>query len=296
MSEFINPEQNPPSKERKITRKDFLKMIIAFGLTASAFGIMNPRENKKVKKSEATPEPNNNIKETSEENYENTINILTKERVAYEIREILKANNYEDILKICDNVKQYRQTVETYSKARNVNPNYIMGMIFVESKGDKEAYNTTTGATGLLQFLTDTAKDFNISNRNSPTKSINGATKFISHYKKYLGKEDFAVESFHMGYGNMCHLIDLFSHPERYKEHPKEIIINKNLTYPKLYFKIKQDANSEMYKFLFNELEDQSAEYYFKVLAATSLLKVYNNPAYKYYLKILSQKHFQRSI
>lgn len=270
-----NSDENINKKYDGITRRDFLKKAALITLGAT-FPFLKKNKDQQ-EKSTINQEKINNKKEISKEpayDIEKQIEYKTNENINTEIINILKNNNYQDILKICNQLELYNKAILKYSKDYTINPKYLSGIIFIESKGDKYAYNRQTKAQGLCQFKPETAKEFELTNPENPIESIKATAKFINYYEKFLGTQDLAVATFHMGYGNMLDLIDLYIYPEKIKDYAKKIIINKNLNYKKLYFGINKKSKPKAYYFLYNQLKDESANYLFKVLAASKILEL----------------------
>lgn len=301
MSEKIgyNPETEKKNNNepKKISRRDFLK-----GATATLLGLSFPflKGHKKTsqnysKKPEELKKENKPVEEPKEtkETPEQKIEKLTNKKINEQIENILKVNNFDDLVTICKKIESYSETINKYAKKYNINPEYLFGLIFIESKGDSLSYNSSTDAKGLCQFTPETAKEFNLSDRENPHESINATSKFINYYQKFLGTEDLAVASFHMGYGNIFDLIQKYIDPEKIKKFPKEAVVAHKLNYPKIFFNTTKESKPKAYNFLFNTLEDDSANYYFKILAAANILKI--NKISPQNLKELSQKYFDQA-
>ncbi len=74
----------------------------------------------------------------------------------------------------------------------------------IESKGNAEAYNKSTGASGGFQFLKGTADQYGVKNRNDLAQSAEGAAKYMSYLLKlFKGDLEKAVRAYHAGEGNV---------------------------------------------------------------------------------------------
>lgn len=74
----------------------------------------------------------------------------------------------------------------------------------IESKGNVNAYNKTTGASGGFQFLKGTADQYGVKNRNDLAQSAEGAAKYMSYLLKlFKGDLEKAVRAYHAGEGNV---------------------------------------------------------------------------------------------
>ncbi|MCU4622242.1 tape measure protein [Acinetobacter radioresistens] len=74
----------------------------------------------------------------------------------------------------------------------------------IESKGNVNAYNKSTGASGGFQFLKGTADQYGVKNRNDLAQSAEGAAKYMSYLLKlFKGDLEKAVRAYHAGEGNV---------------------------------------------------------------------------------------------
>ncbi|MEG1695788.1 MAG: transglycosylase SLT domain-containing protein [Acinetobacter sp.] len=73
-----------------------------------------------------------------------------------------------------------------------------------ESKGDANAYNKSSGATGGFQFLKATGDQYGIKNRKDLSQSAEAAGKYMAYLLKlFEGDLDKAVSAYHAGEGNV---------------------------------------------------------------------------------------------
>ena len=74
----------------------------------------------------------------------------------------------------------------------------------IESRGNVQAYNKDTGATGGFQFLSGTAKQYGVKDRTDLAQSAEGAGKYMSYLLKlFKGDLEKAVRAYHAGEGNV---------------------------------------------------------------------------------------------
>lgn len=290
-----NPESSlfhGKDNTNKTSRRGFIRGLGALAILslfgkgdASDFNFEQPPSNY-PKSSESPPE-----KALFEEEklVSQTIEEIKKQAI-----KIFEVNNCQDLMDICDRVESYRDTVETYANQFGIDPEILLGIIFIESKGDPNPKNkgiNDSGAVGLCQFLPKTADEFKLDDRTNPEQSIRAAVEYLIRYKNELGTNDIAMASFHMGCGNMKYLIEQLA-TENEKQLPAcEIVKRYHLDYPKIYFAAKEEKNPEAYDFLFHELKDDSAHYYFKVLAAIEILKL--NKLHPVGIKMGSEKFYK---
>lgn len=80
----------------------------------------------------------------------------------------------------------------------------LSALHMIESKGNANAYNKSTGATGGFQFLSGTAKQYGVKNRNDLGQSAEGAGKYMSYLLDlFKGDLEKAVRAYHAGEGNV---------------------------------------------------------------------------------------------
>ncbi len=306
MSEIkkYNPENNQIKQDdknlgkNKITRREFLKKsgLALLGLTlfgTKALGKAEKQPDKKLSdQPEAKLEPEKPKVEEKEnkleidENYKDKID----EKVKKEINNIFKTNNFDDLIKICEKVQGYSESVKKYAKEYNVDERYLYAIIFVESKGDPSAYNENSGAFGLCQFTQDTAQQFNLSDRGNEDDSIRATAKYLQYYKNFIGRDDLNITSFNIGYGRLQELLEKFT-DKKIQQFPKELVISEELSYPKIYFEATKEAHPNTNLYMNKELGEEGKNYYFKILAAIEVLKMHRKDPENF--KRLSQENFK---
>src|SRR4029079_6603894 len=82
--------------------------------------------------------------------------------------------------------------------------------------------------------------------------------------KRTLGRNDLAVTSYHMGIGNVQNVLRAYSGGSK----------AKNLSYARLYFDSSPVHHRAAYSLL-SRFGDDSANYYWKVLAAEQIMRLY---------------------
>ncbi|OGD66642.1 hypothetical protein A3F08_03060 [Candidatus Berkelbacteria bacterium RIFCSPHIGHO2_12_FULL_36_9] len=243
-------------------------------------------------------QPPSNYPQSSEKSPEKTeeeFDLQTIEEIKKQAQIIFENNNYQDLVGAIDKVESYRPIVEKYAKEYQVDPEYLMGIIFIESKGDPNPKNRKIdhhGAVGLCQFLPETARNLGLKDRTNPEQSIKAAAKYIHDFEDDLGGKALAIENFHMGYGNLYDLIKVRYKISGYPDYPKDML-PKGVDYPQIYHDVMRDKNSEAYQILSKGLSDDSANYYFKVLAAMEILKI--NKTHPVAIKMGSEKFYKET-
>jgi len=288
MSEKLSYSESDSEKkpEEKISRRNFLARAgkLGLGMLGASF-LLSQNSRKENKPSLESIGATKSAEDIVREHEEERLAQFEKVKTDEEKEKILQNNNPDDIAKICERVASYQSEAKKYAEIYHLDPKLLLGLIFIESKGESDAKNISTGAMGLCQFTRDAAKQFGLiieeygqrqDYRTDSAKSIEAAAKYIAYYKKYLGSEDLAIESFHMGYGTIFDLIQTHVAPKTIKKYPSEITIPQKISYSKIYFDATRKPNSAINNFLFHQLSDDSANYYFKILAAAKILSEKN--------------------
>lgn len=110
------------------------------------------------------------------------------------------------------NDTHFELLLRKYAVENKVNPALIKSVLFIESKGDKDAVNEVTEATGIGQFMEVTAKDprFGLIDKNGvdyrkdPARNLEAACKYLGILSKtFGGNMGFAIWAYHAGEGNV---------------------------------------------------------------------------------------------
>jgi hypothetical protein len=175
-------------------------------------------------------------------------------------------------------------------------PNVIEGMVFLESAGEPDviAGNDPADASGLTQILAETGKNLlgmhvnlaasrrltkkiaraktaarvrkleaarrRVDARFDPRKAIAATVRYLTIARKTLGRDDLAVTSYHMGIGNLQGVLRAYG--------------VKRASYARLYFDSTPLRHRSAYNLLAS-FGDDSMNYYWKVLAAEQIMRLY---------------------
>jgi soluble lytic murein transglycosylase-like protein len=193
--------------------------------------------------------------------------------------------------------EQFRGRIETAAAAHGVDADTLAAIIFLESAGRPQvsAGPTPEAASGLAQILPSTATDLlgmhvdlptsialtrrirhaksdrqakrllaeraRVDERFDPAKAIDGAARYLEIANERFGDPELAVESYHMGIGNLESVLRAF---DRSPARP--------LSYAQVYFESSPVRHRPAYELLRN-FGDESSEYLWKVLASEQILK-----------------------
>lgn len=98
--------------------------------------------------------------------------------------------------------KYDRLIVET-CKRHKMDPDLIKAIIHTESRFNTYAVSPRR-ATGLMQFMPDTAREWNVHNRTDPASNIDGGVRYFKFLLyKYNGSVQLALAAYNAGEGNV---------------------------------------------------------------------------------------------
>lgn len=96
-----------------------------------------------------------------------------------------KASIFLDLIR--DNKTAFINEVNEVSKRLNIDPNWLLAVMYKESRLNPQAVNKTGGATGLIQFMPSTAKGLGTSTeelfRMSNVEQLKYVEKYFRPYK-----------------------------------------------------------------------------------------------------------------
>src|SRR4051794_13207289 len=197
-------------------------------------------------------------------------------------------------------VARFRGGIEKAARVYGADPDVLEAIVFLESAGrpDARASNDLAGAVGLTQILAQTgsgllgmhvdlaaskrvtkqlrralahhrprvaarlrARRRAVDERFDPVKSLAGTGRYLAFARKELGgRSDLAVESYHMGVGNLQGALAAYGEGD--------------VSYTRLYFDSTPLRHSGAYARL-AALGDDSATYLWRVLAAREIMRLY---------------------
>ena len=214
-------------------------------------------------------------------------------------------------------VARWRPQIVRATRGSGFSPNVLEGLVFVESGGrpDVMAGSDVSSAVGLTQIVAATAKHFlhlrvdtaksralsrriyrselrgstvrvrqlrkwrsRYDERFAPMKSLRATVRYLTTGRRYLGRDDLAVVSYHMGIGNLQHVLAAYG-------------AEGTPTYTQLYFGSAPDTHAAAWRRL-TSLGDMSRDYYWKVLAAERVMRLYRHDraALAYESRLQAQK------
>jgi Transglycosylase SLT domain len=194
-------------------------------------------------------------------------------------------------------VARWRPLINAAAGRSGVDPNILEGIVFVESAGrpDVVAGPDPSAASGLTQILAETGQSLlgmhinlvqsrrllrRIGNASSPgqvarllralaraddrfdpRKALAATVRYLQLAQRRFGRADLAVVSYHMGIGNLQHVLDLYDS-------------GRPVPYARLYFDTAPDRHPGAFSLLAG-FGDDSSLYYWRVLGAVQAMRLY---------------------
>jgi hypothetical protein len=213
---------------------------------------------------------------------------------------IVYAKSPGGVVATAQRVAHFRPLIEKVARPGGIDPNVLEGMVFLESAGRPNviAGNDPAAASGLAQILAETGQNLlgmhvnlaasrrltkkiarahsarrvrrleaarrRVDARFDPPKALAAAVRYLAIAKKTLGREDLAVTSYHMGIGNLQTVLRDYTGGGD----------TKGLSYARVYFD-SSPVRHRSADSLLSRLGDDSANYYWKVLAAEQIMRLY---------------------
>jgi hypothetical protein len=204
------------------------------------------------------------------------------------------------VLATAARVAAYRPEIDRATAGTAIDPNLLEGLVFVESAGRPDAIAGTdpADAAGLTQILAQTGQSLlgmhiNLArsrqltaqidaiangtragllaplltrraaadDRFDPPKALAATVRYLQLAERQFGREDLAVESYHMGIGNLQHVLADYDG-------------GRSVPYVQLYFDTAPDHHAAAYDLLAG-FGDDSSLYYWRVLGAVQIMHLY---------------------
>ena len=195
-------------------------------------------------------------------------------------------------------VDRLRPLIEDVAKRAHQDARTLEAIVFLESAGrpDAQASPDLQSAAGLTQILAQTgtgllglkvdvaastkltrriaratsdrrrrallARRGRVDERFDPRKALEATTRYLEFAKGKLGRDDLAVESYHMGVGNLQRALSAYG--------------DSGIPYAQLFFDSTPLRHSKAYRIL-AALGDDSSTYLWRILAAKDIMKLYRD-------------------
>jgi hypothetical protein len=196
-------------------------------------------------------------------------------------------------------VAAYRPLIDQATAGTGVDPDLLEGLVFVESAGRSQiiAGSDPANAAGLTQILAQTgqsllgmhidlarsrrltseiskadayatltrllARRAAIDDRFDPRRELAATVRYLQLAQRQFGRADLAIVSYHMGIGNLQQVLDDYDR-------------GRPVPYAQLYFDTAPTRHATAYDLL-NGLRDDSSLYYWRVLGAVQVMRLYRD-------------------
>jgi len=214
---------------------------------------------------------------------------------------VLFAKSPGGVVATAARVAAYRPLIDAATAGTGIDPKLLEGLVFLESAGEPEALAgpDAADAAGLTQILAQTGQSLlgmhinlaesrkltgqidaaytagnaglvarlqgrraQIDDRFDPRKALAATVRYLKLAERDLdGREDLAIASYHMGIGNLQHVLDDYDG-------------GRPVPYVQLYFDTAPDHHGSAYTLL-SGLGDDSSLYYWRVLGAVQIMNLY---------------------
>lgn len=226
----------------------------------------------------------------------------------------LYAKSPGGVLSTAQRTETFRPLVEVAVADSGFDADLVEAIVFLESGGrpDVIAGDDPVAASGLTQILAETAQNFlgmnvdlnqsraltvriagavqrgNVAQaerlrerrravdaRFDPEQALAGTVRYLSAARERLGRDDLAVVSYHMGIGNLTNVLRAYSSAGEDTYVP-DLVEEDDLSWVRVFFDTAPDRNSAADELL-ARLGDDSPTYYWRVLAAQEIMRLYRD-------------------
>jgi hypothetical protein len=227
------------------------------------------------------------------------------------VAHVLFALSPGGVLATAGRTDTYRDEIEAATEGSSVDPDVLEALVFLESAGRSQvvASKDPGAAAGLAQILGETGTSLlgmsidiershaltkaisraeaegdeerveklvgeraAIDPRFDPEQALAGAVRYLETASDTFGREDLAIESYHMGIGNLESVIRAFTGDD--VTPVATLVDDQDLSYAQLYFDSSPARHAEAWEILAS-LGDESAEYLWKIYAAEGIMRLY---------------------
>jgi hypothetical protein len=214
-------------------------------------------------------------------------------RAAAGLSHVLYAKSPGGVLATAQRVQRLRPMIEDVARRAHQDPDTLEAIVFLESAGRPEvtASDDLESAVGLTQILAQTATGLlglkvdvtaserltrriarlkaqrrRVDERFDPRKSLEATTRYLEFAHGQLGRDDLAVESYHMGVGNLQRALKAYG--------------SSDIPYAQLFFDSSPVRHAAAWRVLAS-LGDDSSTYLWRIGAAKAIMSLYREDAKK---------------
>ncbi len=217
-------------------------------------------------------------------------------RAAAGLSHVLYAKSPGGVLATAQRVQRLRPMIEDVARRAHQDPDTLEAIVFLESAGrpDVAASDDLESAVGLTQILAQTATGLlglkvdvvaseritrriarstsfsriarlkaqrrRVDERFDARKSLEATTRYLEFAQGQLGRDDLAIESYHMGVGNLQRALKAYG--------------SKEIPYAQLFFDATPVRHAAAWRVLAS-LGDDSSTYLWRIGAAKAIMSLY---------------------
>ena len=218
------------------------------------------------------------------------------------------------VLAAAERTASFRELVERAVEGSGFDADIVEAIVFLESAGrpDVIAGDDPVRASGLTQILAETAENFlgmkvdlsesrkltaeiatavgrgdtadaerlreerrSIDARFDPEQALAGTVRYLTEARLRLGGDDLAVTSYHMGIGNLTNVLRAYAGIGTDIAVP-DLVEEQSLSWARVFFDSTPAHHVDAYRLL-ARLGDDSPTYYWRVLAAEEIMRLYRD-------------------
>ncbi|MDQ3122411.1 MAG: hypothetical protein M3Q59_07730, partial [Actinomycetota bacterium] len=230
---------------------------------------------------------------------------------AFGLSHALYAKSPGGVFATAERTESFRQLIEDAVDDSGFEADLVEAIVFLESGGrpDVIAGDDPVAASGLTQILAETAQNFldmtvdleasrrltmriagavrrgdvvqaerlreqrrTIDERFDPEQALAGTIRYLTTARERLGRDDLAVVSYHMGIGNLTSVLRAYA--PGFDLPVPDLVEEEDLSWARVFFDTAPDRNGEAHALL-TRLGDDSPTYYWRVLAAQEIMRLY---------------------
>jgi hypothetical protein len=235
-------------------------------------------------------------------------------RATFGLAQPLYAKSPGGVFATARRTEAFRPLVDDAASGTGFDADLIEAIVFLESGGrpDVIAGDDPVNASGLTQILAETGQNFlgmpvdldlsrgltaqiagavrrgnlaraerlrerrrEIDARFDPQQALAGTIRYLTTARERLGRDDLAVVSYHMGIGNLTNVLLAYAAAEPDTDVP-DLVDENDLSWARVFFDTAPDRNGEAHRLL-TRLGDDSPTYYWRVLAAREIMRLYRD-------------------
>jgi hypothetical protein len=227
---------------------------------------------------------------------------------------VLYAKSPGGVLAAAERSASFRPLVERAADGSGIDADLLEAIVFLESGGRQDviAGSDPANAAGLTQILAETGRNFlgmhvelavsrkltrniavavrrgdsaaaarlrarrrRVDARFDPARALAGTVHYLSIARARFGRDDLAVVSYHMGIGNLETVLLDYARARRL-EQIGDVVARGNLSWARLYFDSSPARHAPAWRLLAS-FGDDSQTYYWRVLAAREIMRLYRH-------------------